>query len=200
MERDCATRQKILDAALKQFAHCGYAGTSVQEIVGAAHVTKPTLYYYFASKADLYQALVDLAHDERYRLMREAAGRAGSLPGQLVEILSAMFDFLKRNGELVRLAFATAFAAAGELPEGFDPLTKSKRNFEFVRSLIEKELCAGRMNRKFTSDELALGFYGLMNIYVMAELVSPGRKLSRRAAERIIALFFEGAGPGGRQS
>jgi TetR/AcrR family transcriptional regulator len=194
MEADCATRQKILDAALKQFAHSGYAGTSVQEIVDAAQVTKPTLYYYFPNKAGLYQALVDLAYDERYRLMREAASRGASLREQLAEILAALFAFLKQNRELVRLAFATAFAAPGELPDGFRSLKKSKRNFEFLRGLIDREIEAGRLDGKFDSHEIAIGFYGLMSIYVMAELVSPGQKLTRGTAERIVDLFFKGAG------
>src|SRR2546430_17353663 len=67
---DSTTRQQVLRAALKKFADCGYEGTSVQDIVEAAKVTKPTLYYYFGNKADLYQALVDYAHDERLRLMQ----------------------------------------------------------------------------------------------------------------------------------
>ena len=43
---DSTTRRQVLQAALKRFAECGYEGTSVQEIVEAANVTKPTLYYY----------------------------------------------------------------------------------------------------------------------------------------------------------
>ena len=75
------TRQEILRAALKRFAHGGYAATSVQQIVSDAKVSKPTLYYYFADKAELFQALVHEAHDERYRLLREAAARAGKMRG-----------------------------------------------------------------------------------------------------------------------
>ena len=37
------TRQQILQAALRRFAHSGYAGASVQQIVDAAQVTKPVL-------------------------------------------------------------------------------------------------------------------------------------------------------------
>ena len=72
-QSDSATRQQLLHAALKSFAERGYAATSVQEIVDAARVSKPALYYYFTDKADLFQALVDQAHDERYELMRKAA-------------------------------------------------------------------------------------------------------------------------------
>ena len=42
---DSTTRRQVLQAALKRLAECGYEGTSVQEIVEAANVTKPTLYY-----------------------------------------------------------------------------------------------------------------------------------------------------------
>src|SRR5262245_65568445 len=86
------TSQRILSAALKRFAHCGYVGASVQQIVDDAHVTKPSLYYYFRSKAGLYRSLLDWAHDERYRLMQEAASRYETLPEQLVEIFAALFD------------------------------------------------------------------------------------------------------------
>ncbi len=39
------TRQGILRAALKRFAHSGYAAASVAQIVSDARVSKPTLYY-----------------------------------------------------------------------------------------------------------------------------------------------------------
>ena len=56
---DSATRQHLLQAALKSFADRGYAATSVQHIVDAARVSKPALYYYFKDKAGLFDALVD---------------------------------------------------------------------------------------------------------------------------------------------
>lgn len=190
---DLATRQKILDAALKQFAHRGYSGASVQAIVDSAKVTKPTLYYYFASKAALYKALVDSAHDERYRLMQEASDNAETLQAKLVEIMTSLFGFLQGHRELMRLAFATCFASPGELPDKMNYCEKPKRNFEFVHSLIKKELKAGRLNKRFGSEELAYGFWGLMNIYVMAHLMMPDCRLNRKTAEGIVDLFLKGA-------
>ena len=90
-----------------------YAGASVSGIVRAARVAKPALYYYFNNKAGLYQALLDYALDERYRLMQEAVVRGRTLHEKLVEILAALFEFMSENRELMRLAFATAFASAG---------------------------------------------------------------------------------------
>ena len=183
----------MLHAALKKFADCGYEGTSVQDIVEAARVTKPTLYYYFGNKAELYQALVDYAHDERRRLMLAAAERGGTLADKLVEILAAVFDFLQNNRDLMRIAFATAFAAPGELPAEIHYVEKCSRNFEFVHELIKRGQATGELDRRFDSKELAFGIYGQLNIYVMAHLLMPDCKLNRATAQRIVELFLAGA-------
>jgi len=190
---DRTTRLKILDAALKRFAHCGYAGTSVQDIVDTARVTKPTLYYYFGNKAGLYQALVDSAHDERFRLIQEGARRGQTLAEKLVEIIAALFEFLREHRELMRIAFATAFAAPGEMPAEIRYLEKSTRNFEFVHSLIKRGQAARELDRRFDSRELAFAIYGQLNIYVMAQLLQPDSELNRQTAKRIVEIFLAGA-------
>lgn len=45
--------ERLLLAAAKLFAERGFEGTSVQDVVDAAGVTKGALYHYFASKDDL---------------------------------------------------------------------------------------------------------------------------------------------------
>ena len=190
------TRRLILQAALKRFARCGYAAASVQQIVDDAGVSKPALYYYFAGKAALYQALVDQAHDERFQLMQAAARRGRTVAGKLVEVVSAVFDFSVRNRELMRLAFATAFAAPGEMPHQGKCREKGRRNFEFIRSLIEAGQANGELDRRFASEELAMGIHGPVTTYVMVGVILAGFELDRRTAERMVKLFFEGAAAG----
>lgn len=190
---DKTTSQNILEAALKIFADCGYAGASVQEIVDAAEVTKPTLYYYFRSKSGLYQALMDWAHDERFRLMREAAARRATLAEQLTEILMVLFEFINDHRALMRIAFTTAFAAPGEIPAEINYLKKGRRNFEFMHSLIKRGLAAGALDKKFGSRELTMGIYGMMTIKVMEHLVQPRVRLSRQDAAAIVQLYLGGA-------
>lgn len=187
------SRKRILRAALRHFAERGYAGASVQAIVDEAGVTKPTLYYYFQSKAGLFQALLDWAHDERYQLMRAAARHALTLEGQLTEILAALFEFINDHRSLMRLAFATAFAARGEIPPGIQYLEKSERNFAFIHALIRKAHAQGELDRKFSTRELTMGIYGLMTIKVMEHLVKGRPRLTRRTAESIVHLYLNGA-------
>lgn len=51
-------RTRILEAAETLFATNGFAATSVREIVQAAAVTAPTLYYHFGSKDELLVTLI----------------------------------------------------------------------------------------------------------------------------------------------
>ncbi len=51
--RVSAVETRILAAAVRLFAEQGFDGTSVQEIVERAEVTKGALYHYFDSKNDL---------------------------------------------------------------------------------------------------------------------------------------------------
>lgn len=86
------TRQRILEAALGCFAAGRYAGTSVYDIVSAAGVSRPAIYYHFRDKAGLYRTLVEWAADERLRAMREAVTRSDALVGQLKEVCVALFE------------------------------------------------------------------------------------------------------------
>jgi len=187
------TRRHILRAALKHFANAGYAATSVQQIVGDAKVSKPALYYHFRDKSALFEALVNEAHDERFQVVQQAVTRGKGLRGQLVEALAALFDYFHKNRDLTRIAFATAFAAPGEVPPDLCYLDKCQRNFEVVHTLFKEALSQGELDRRFGSRELAYGFYGLGNFYIVSHLMMPSYRLDRRAAGRIVDLFLLGA-------
>ncbi len=188
------TGQQILQAALKRFANAGYAATSVQQIVDDVQVSKPALYYYFQDKAGLFKALVHQAHDERYRILCAAAAKSDDIRAQLEHILMDLFEYFSENRELMRISFATMFAAPGEVPANLEYAEKCERNFEFIHSLIHQAQSAGELEQRFDSRELAYGFYGLANFYLVSHLVRPGAAPDNLAAKRIVDLFLTGAG------
>jgi AcrR family transcriptional regulator len=53
------TKDKILSVAAKMFAKYGFQKTTVDEIARTAHKAKGSVYYYFASKEDLFKAVVE---------------------------------------------------------------------------------------------------------------------------------------------
>jgi AcrR family transcriptional regulator len=157
-------------------------------------VSKPALYYYFRDKAGLFQALVSEAHDERLQVVQQAVARKSDIRGQLIEILAALFDYFHKNRGLTRIAFATAFAAPGEVPPGLRYLDQCQRNLKFIRSLIKRAQADGELDSRFNCRDLAYGFYGQAHLYIASHLLMPDYRLNRRAAERIVDLFLAGAG------
>ncbi|MGA2244892.1 MAG: TetR/AcrR family transcriptional regulator [Verrucomicrobiota bacterium] len=189
------TRQQLLRAGLKHFANSGYAATSVQDIVDEAKLSKPALYYHFKDKAGLFQALVHEAHDERYRILCAATERQKGIGAQLEAALAGLFAYFRRNRDLMRISFATMFAAPGEVPKDTGCAEKCERNFEFVHSLIKQAQKKGELSNRFGSEELAFGLYGLANFYIVGHLVSRDCEPDELTARRIVELFLAGAGP-----
>ena len=57
-------RQRLLEAAGREFADHGYQGASLNRIIEVAGISKGALYYYFDDKADLFATVADLVWDE----------------------------------------------------------------------------------------------------------------------------------------
>lgn len=65
------TKRAILDAAVRLFVAKGFEETSLREIADAVGITKPSLYYHFASKLELLVAIVDPLLDDLRALADE---------------------------------------------------------------------------------------------------------------------------------
>jgi TetR/AcrR family transcriptional repressor of nem operon len=74
-----ATRDKILDVALALMLDRGYAGTSIDEVIAKAGLTKGAFFYHFKSKAELAQALIARFAEHDRREVGELMERAQSL-------------------------------------------------------------------------------------------------------------------------
>ncbi|MYV04711.1 MULTISPECIES: TetR/AcrR family transcriptional regulator [Furfurilactobacillus] len=59
-----ATREKILEAARKQFLIKGYADTSTRDIATAAGITQPALYHHFADKELIFVQVIETVGGE----------------------------------------------------------------------------------------------------------------------------------------
>src|SRR4051794_9489224 len=100
-------RKKLLDSAAALFYADGIGATSVDEVVAAAGVTKPTLYAHFGSKAALVAAVLDQRHDARKQELE-------ALEGGPLAVFAWLDGFYARDG-----ARGCAFVnAAAELAHG----------------------------------------------------------------------------------
>jgi TetR/AcrR family transcriptional regulator len=89
-----ATKAAIVAAALHEFAELGLAGARIDEIAKAARVNKALLYYYFESKEDLYQGVVEQMFGAMTGALRGALETADGPREKLLAFLDANFKVL----------------------------------------------------------------------------------------------------------
>ena len=88
-ERRTQTRERLLDAAVEVFNRLGYGGASLEAVADAAGYTKGAVYSNFATKADLFRAVME----------RTQGGRAAASETQLRE--QSLGDFIDLMGRLI---------------------------------------------------------------------------------------------------
>jgi AcrR family transcriptional regulator len=109
MSRDVAVsakrdrREDILQASLKLFAEKGFHGTSMRDIARAADITEGLIYHYFASKRDLFRAIIE--EHSFLPLLRSLPDLGEWLDTRelLLVLARGFFDVLHRNEDLTRL-------------------------------------------------------------------------------------------------
>jgi AcrR family transcriptional regulator len=112
-----ARREQLLANALEVFARQGFHGTSMNDVAEAAGVTKPVLYQHFASKRELYLALLDDAG--RQLLDAIATATAGALDGraQTEAGFTAYFEWVADDHDAFLLLFGSGARRDEEFAE-----------------------------------------------------------------------------------
>ena len=90
------TRERILSAALKEFAANGFAGARVDAVARRAAINKRMLYHYFGDKEGLFRAVLR-------RKIAERRAWADGLSGDPAESLTFWFEATCRDADWVRL-------------------------------------------------------------------------------------------------
>jgi AcrR family transcriptional regulator len=113
--RKDARPDEILAAALASFAERGFAATRLEDVAGGAGISKGTLYLYFKSKEELFEAVVRaklLPNLERIEALAVAfEGPSAQLLERLLLTIADVVD--SRTGAIPKLVIAEA----GNFPE-----------------------------------------------------------------------------------
>jgi AcrR family transcriptional regulator len=139
------SRDRILAAALEEFANRGFDGTTTAEIARRAGVTQPLVHYHFASKDALWRATVSGAF----------ASAALSFDGVVQEL--ADLDAVDQMKVLVRrfVRFSAAHPELGRIVS-YEGVQGGPRlqwliehnmtgQFEWFRGLFDEGVAAGRI-------------------------------------------------------
>ena len=97
-------RETIVQAAGRLFAQSGYAGTRLEDVAAAAHVTKPIVYRHFQSKKALYLALLE-KHEADLPTFFEGVDELLEPEPLARAILARWLDYVRQNQQAWLMLF-----------------------------------------------------------------------------------------------
>ncbi|MCZ8132357.1 MAG: TetR/AcrR family transcriptional regulator [Steroidobacteraceae bacterium] len=83
-QKSAATRNLIVEAAIKCFVELGYAQTTTTAIAEKAGLSRGAMLHHFPSKIDIVRAAVDYLHGKRLKAFRKAVQRPAAADGDFV--------------------------------------------------------------------------------------------------------------------
>jgi AcrR family transcriptional regulator len=98
-------RATILDAARTAFAEGGFHQTSLDAVAEAAGVSKALIYEHFASKRELYVAMLEMHVEELIERIGSAVSAAEEPEERMLSGLEAFFGFVEERRGAWRILF-----------------------------------------------------------------------------------------------
>lgn len=182
-------RDRILEQALRLFSSRGYDAVSVNEIVDAAGITKPTLYHYFGSKHGLLDTLLAERYQQLNGVIREAACYYGDINLTLREVARVYFFYAEQHWRFYRFQLGLWFSP----PHSYGHQAVGKYNIDQHRILEElfEQASQDHGNMRGRQRAYAATFLGMVNTYI--GLALNGRlELDDELVERAVHQFMHG--------
>lgn len=151
------TRERILSAALREFAAQGFAGARVDRIARRAAVNKRMLYHYFGNKEKLFRAVLR-------QKIAERRSWAANLPGDPAERLPFWFKAACADPDWIRLLEWEALQGDGQ--KVMDETERRAQAGDWLKRLRQRQ-ARGELSSEFDARHLALAMQSL-TMYPMA--------------------------------
>jgi TetR/AcrR family transcriptional regulator len=189
-KQDIGVRERLLTAATELFACKGYASTTVREIVNAAGVTKPVLYYYFQNKEGIYLELMSESFVKFEALLNKARNETGQASRKILALCDNLMILLGENLQVARVMYAIYYGP----PQGAPVFDCNVFHFKFqdtIHEFINEGIKTGEF-RNGNALDMTWTILGATNIAIDIELSHPDMALGREGLARVLTIIFDG--------
>ncbi|NGM23268.1 TetR/AcrR family transcriptional regulator [Roseomonas stagni] len=164
--RATATRQRILDAALVEFAEKGLAGSRVDEIAARAGANKRMLYAHFGSKEELWLVVLEGAYAAKREEERQLD--VASLPPAeaMTRLVAFNLRYTSRHPEFVALLNQENLHRAAYLRRSEDVPALYSPMLEALKAVLERGAREGVFRAGVDAMQLYISILGLGHFYV----------------------------------
>ena len=92
-----AHKEEILDTAEEIFSQKGFVRASVQDIAEKADFSVGTIYYFFESKENLYDEVINRRLEQAYEIALKTLAGKTDPPSMIRSVLEAQLTFLEEH-------------------------------------------------------------------------------------------------------
>jgi AcrR family transcriptional regulator len=182
-------KERLLRVATRLFARHGFEGTSVQDIVDAAGVTKGAMYHYYGSKDDLlYEVYHQLLTMQMSHLTDIAKGEGTPEERLRDAAIDVVESSLANLDELI-----VFFRSLHMLPDDRQTQVRAERRayHDMFRGLVEDGMAAGVFRTVVSADVIV--HYYLSAVNQLGSWFRPdGALTARQVAEQYAELLLGG--------
>jgi AcrR family transcriptional regulator len=186
-----SSRELILDAAARVFARRGYKGASIDQIAAEAGFSKGAVYWNFASKEELFFALLDERIDQRIRALFEITEAAPGGREMEARVSLGLSAVLEQERELVLLFHEYSAMAVRDprLRERYVERNVMLRNG--LARVFEARVEALNASPAIESQELATAVIALADGLSIEQLTEP-EVVSAELFGQVLSLILDG--------
>lgn len=138
-------REKIIDTSWRLFHEKGFSGTTINDIIREAEISKGTFYYYFRSKDDMLDTLSVVLDAEYERLEKELPEDMHSFD-KLIRINYEVHTFINDNVDYRLIAYLYSSQIIKDHSSSL--LDRNRFYFRFLEQIVEE----GRRRGELTED------------------------------------------------
>lgn len=153
-----STKRALIESATELFTERGYAGTSLDEVVAAARVTKGALYHHFPSKLALFESVFMHIQQDATEEIRGVISAVND-PWERAEVGISSFLEVCRRPEFRRICMQEGPVALGH--ERWQEVER-EASFGIVTETVSLLLKDVNADLEELSDAFSVVFYGAM--------------------------------------
>jgi len=150
-------QNKIIDAALEEFADKDFETASLNSIIAKAGISKGSMYHYFTNKEDLYAFIISQAMKKKEDFLKQALGASDKPPAKMsffekLEFqMLASVDFAAQHYRYHQ--FSVRLQTMVESPLKKRLIGDLTRAFEgYVKTMVDEAMLAGEIRDEFDKD------------------------------------------------
>ena len=189
MEKHEKVRQNLINAARKIFVRFGFEKTTMNEIALEARKGKSSLYYYFASKEEVFQAVVEYEAGIIVEKLKTAVNNSETLIDKARNFILVRFAEIQKLGNLYN-------ALRDDFLNHLEFIKKARVQYDMMElNFIKALLNDGKQQRIFdinNIDTIAETFQMTLKAVELPLLIDYESEVFETRLNSLVDIFFYG--------